>query len=269
MGVVMKNTRFGGFASALVLLLIASAVHAQSGSDVYWHTDPGVKSCSMVIDPSLTQSQWSRFVTQAGATVSFKALGSAETLGKMNFKVGLDASSTPVDQHDPAWINSFTHPSSKNCPLGDQIQIPTIRAEMGVSRNVDVGGYWTTAQDANYGLVGAEVKYAFVQHPGKPTAAAVRGSVSLLTGVPDFNMIVYGADFIASRRVALFTPYIGLKESLSVGTETTSKVDLHRETIPITQAYGGVVSSLWKVDLAAEYDVSFVNTFAFTAGVRF
>lgn len=264
----MRSTRLGGMLGTLFLFLAVPVTHAQSdASGVYWHTDPRVKSCSMVIDPSLTQAEWSRFTRQAGATVSFKALGSAETLGKRHFKVVVDYSNTPVDQHDRAWINTFTHPSYKDCPLGDAIRIPSIRAEMGVSDHTDVGGYWTTAPNANYGLVGGELKYAFRQDSRKLPAAAVRASVSMLTGVPDFNMIVPGVDLIASTRIAAFTPYVGLKEALSIGTETTSKVDLHKESIAITQPYAGVVCAIWKVSLAAEYDVSSVNTLALTAGV--
>lgn len=260
----MRGTRLIGVVGTLSLCLFGSASHAQGNGDgVYWHTDPGVKSCSMVIDPSLTQAQWSKFTRQASAIVSFKSLGPAETLGKMHFKIAIDHSSSPVDQHDPAWINTFTHPSTRNCPLGDVIRIPTIRAEMGVADNIDVGGYWTTAPDANYGLVGGELKYGFLQHSEKLPSVAVRTSASILTGVPDFNMTIYGVDLLASKKIRVVTPYVGFREILSIGTETTSKVDLDRETIPITQGYAGVVYSLWKVRLAAEYNVSFVNTLTF------
>ena len=84
----------------------------------------------------------------------------------MNFLIAIDKASTPVDQHDLAWINTFTHPD-EDCPLGDAIIVPTIRASMGVSDNMDVGGYWTTAPSANYGMVGGEFKYAFLQESEK------------------------------------------------------------------------------------------------------
>lgn len=74
---------------------------------------------------------------------------------------------------------------------------------------------------------------------------------------------------MASRRFSVLSPYVGIKESLSIGTETTSKVDLDRESTAITQGYAGLSCSVWRLNLAAEYDVSFVNTFAFTAGVGF
>ncbi len=262
----MKRKRVNGVVAAAVLLLFATLSYAQSGTgDVYWRIDPNVKSCSMVIDPSLTQSQWHTFVKQVGAISSFKSLGSANTLGKMKFNIALDDAFSPVDQHDLAWINTFTHPD-ENCPLGDRITYPTIRARMGVTDKIDIGGYWTTAPRANYGLVGGELKYAFLQESRRRPAAAVRTSFTLLTGVPDFNLNIYSVEVMASKKIAMLSPYIGLRESLVIGTETTSKVDLNRETVPVTQGYAGAAYSVWNIRLAAEYNVSTVNTFAFALG---
>jgi hypothetical protein len=258
-----------GTVTSLVLFLFVSLSHAQSGgSNVYWHIDRTVKTCSMVIDPSLTQAQWHTFTKQVGAISSFKSLASAKTLGKMNFHVAIDYGSTPVDQHDPAWINTFVHPD-EHCPLGDAVAYPTIRASMGVSDNTDVGGYWTVAPGANYGMLGGEMKYAFLQESEKFPAAAVRASVSMLTGVPDFDLNIYSIDLLTSKQIAMFTPYVGLKTSLVIGTETSSKVDLETERVPIVQGYAGVAYSIWMLNLAAEYNVSTADTFAFAVGFDF
>jgi hypothetical protein len=265
----MKNKLTGAMANALIIFASVSPSYAHgNGSDVYWHIDPSVKSCSMVIDPSLTQAQWKTFVKQVGEITTFKSLASAETLGKMNFSVGIDKSYTPVDQRNPAWINTFTHPDA-DCPLGDAVSVPTIRARMGVSENMDIGAYWTTAPDANYGMVGGEIKYRFSQESERLPAAAVRGSVTILTGVSDYDLYIYGADLIASKRIAMFTPYVGCRESIAIGTETTSKVNLRTESLLITQGYAGVTCSIWMFNLAAEYNVSNVNTFVFAVGVNF
>jgi hypothetical protein len=262
----MKSKRLKRAVSSLVLFLLVLISHAKSNAgDVYWHIDPSVNSCSMVIDPSLTQAQWHTFTRQAGAMVTFKSLAPAQTLGKMNFRVAIDYASSPVDQHDPAWINTFTHPD-ENCPLGDAIIIPTIRASMGVSDNIDIGGYWTAAPGANYGIVGGEFKYAFLSESEKSPAAAVRASVSILTGVPDFNMNIYSVDLMTSKKLAKFAPYVGLRQSLVIGTETTSKVNLNQERQTITQGFAGVAYTIWKLNLAAEYNISNVNTFAFVMG---
>ncbi len=251
----------------LLLSLFAYAAYAAEG-DVYWHTDPNVETCSMVIDPSLTQDEWHRFTEQLTAIISFKSLASAETLGKKKFYIGIDDSFTPVDQRDPAWINTFTHPD-EDCPLGDRVSFPTIRARMGVSDNIDVGAYWTTAPHANYGGVGGEIKYAFLKESEKHPAAAVRASASILTGVPDFDVNVYSVELITSKKIAMLTPYVGFRENMSIGTVTTSKVNLHKERLFVPQGYVGVSYSVWGLNLAAEYNVSSVNTFALAIGFNF
>ena len=264
----MKSTRLIGMAVPLIPLLLAfpSSSQADDG-DVYWHIDPGVETCSMVIDPSLTQGQWGKFTRQAGAIASFKSLASAEPLGKMNFTFGLDYSITPIDQHDPAWINTFTHPDA-DCPLGDRIELPTIRARVGVSRTMDVGAFWSTAPGANYGLVGGEFKYGFMRESERAPAAAVSVSFATLTGVPDFNLSLYSLGFVTSKRISVFTPYLGVKESLARATETTSKVDLDRESLVLTQGFIGATYSIWKLGVAAEYNIADVNTFALVLGFQ-
>lgn len=265
----MKNKLKNTLASALVLFVVVSLSRAQSnGGSVYWHIDPTVKTCSMIIDPSLTQAQWHTFTKQVGAISSFKSLSPARTLGKLNFRVGIDYASTPVDQHNAAWINTFAHPDEE-CPLGDAIVYPTLRASMGISDNVDVGGYWTVAPGANYGMLGGEIKYAFLQETGNYPAAAIRASATILTGVPDFNMNIYSVEVLASKNVAMFTPYVGMRANVAIGTETTSKVNLEKETVANAQGYAGVSYSVWMLNLAAEYNISSVNTFALAVGVNF
>jgi hypothetical protein len=222
----------------------------------------------MVIDPALTQAEWHNFTRQVGAISAFKSLASAKTLGTLNFNVSVDYGSTPVDQHDPAWINTFVHPD-EDCPLGDAIAFPAIRGSMGISDNMDIGGYWTTAPGANYGMVGGEFKYGFLRESEKSPAVAVRASATILTGVPDFNLNIYSIDLLASKDIAMVTPYVGIRTNLAVGTETTSKVELNTESIATAQGYAGVVCSVWMLNLAAEYNVSSLNTFAFAVGLNF
>lgn len=256
-------------AAAVIFLSGVPALNAQgSGNDIYWHIDPSVKSCSMVIDPSLTQAQWRTFVEQVGAISSFKPLASARPLGVMRFSVGIDRSYTPVDQHNPAWINTFTHPD-EDCPLGDAISVPTIRARMGVTDDLDIGAYWTHAPNANYGMVGGEVRYQVSQESENLPAVALRGSVTVLTGVADYDLNVYGLEVMASKEIAFLTPYAGCRGLLAVGRETTTKVDLATERPLFAQGYAGVSYAVWILNFAAEYDISYVNTLGVIAGVNF
>jgi hypothetical protein len=255
-------------ALVLVLLLLARPAFPQ-GTDggVYWHISPGVKTCSMVIDPSLTQGQWHTFVRQAGALIDFKSLAPASPLGKNRFNLGVVYSLTPVNQHDPAWINTFTHPDA-DCPLGDQIAMPSLRATWGASDAMDVTGFWTQAPGANYGLAGGAMQYTFLRESAKGPAAAASVAFTSLTGVADFDFYVMSFRLSASKRLARFTPYLGVKQGVALGVEQTPKVDLKRETVPLAMAVVGTTWSIWKLGVAAEYEIADVNTFALQLGFR-
>lgn len=250
------------------LLFNMPLVSAQgTNNDVYWHIDPGVESCSMVIDPSLTQGQWKRFTREAGEMVTFKSLAPAEIIRKRNFSLSLEYSVSPVDQHDSAWINTFTHPDA-DCPLGDQIKMPVLRAKYSITDHAEVGIQWTTAPDANYGLVGAEVKYAILKEEKYITALSARASFVSLTGVKDFDVNIGSLDVMAGKKFSRFSPYIGIRESLLMGTETTEKVDLQNENLFVTQGFIGLGFEIWYVNLAAEYTISDIQTFSFLLGFR-
>ena len=121
-----------------------------------------------------------------------------------------------------------------------------------MSQAVDIGGYWTTAPDADYGAGGGEVRYMFLRESSRMPAAAVRASASALTGVPDFDLSTYSVDMVASKKASWLTPYAGIRQSLIMGTDETSKVALAPERNSITQGYLGIVGSLWMLNLAAE-----------------
>jgi hypothetical protein len=252
---------------AMGLFFYNSVLYGQTNTDVYWHIDPGVKTCSMVIDPSLTQDQWKKFTREVGEIASLKSMSSAEMIGRKHFVITIERSSTPVDQHDPAWINTFTHPD-ENCPLGDKIRVPDLRVRFGITDKMEFGAVWTTAPGANYGMIGGDVKYAFLQENKRRPAAAVRASYIALTGVPDFNLGVGSMDLTASKKIVGFSPYMGIRESLVTGTETTSKVDLDKESILLTQGIIGVSYSIRKINVAFEYNISDVNTFSLAVGFR-
>ena len=264
----MKTKNFILAMVASGMSFFTTATYGQhNGGDVYWHIDASVKTCSMVIDPSLTQDQWKRYTRQLGEIASFKSIASAETIGKKHLSIAIEYSVTPINQHDLAWINTFVHPD-ENCPLGDQIKLPMLRAKFGVSDKIEIGAKWATAPGANYGMIGGELKYAFLQETKKKPAAAVRASFTALTGVADYNFSSGSIDLLVSKKFAGVSPYLGIRESLMMGTETTSKVNLDKESLLVTQGFIGVAYSIWRINLAAEYNIASVNTFSFLIGFQ-
>ena len=58
-------------------------------------------------------------------------------------------------------------------------------------------------------------------------------------------------------------------KSRTLGTETTSKVDLKRENVWSTQGILGIEYSVSRFSIAAEYNVGEVSTFSLATGIRF
>jgi hypothetical protein len=261
----MQKEIFVGRAIRLILFL-AVGIIVPAGSyahdpnaAVYWHLNPNIESCSIELDPALTQSEFRKFSRQAGLIGGSRAMASAETLGKGNFSVGLEYSNTPVNQRDNAWINTFTHPDA-DCPLGDSIKIPLLRVKYGIKDNMDLGAAVIKTPEANYGFLSGEFKYSFLKELEKTPAAAFRTAVTTLLGVADMDMNILTLDCSISKKVYGITPHLGLRENLIMAKENTSKVDLSSESLWQAQGYIGIEYKTKKFGFAVEYNIAEVKT---------
>jgi hypothetical protein len=259
----MKTKTLIRIMNAFAASLFISASYAQE-----LHVNAAVKDCSIELDPSLTQSQFHQFTREAGMFLTFKLLAPAEPLGAKKFQLGLEYSRLRIDDEDPAWNNTFTHPD-KDHYLGDVRAMPKLFARMGLSDKIDAGVYFTKNPEANYGFLGGEMKYAFLQEPAKSVAAAVRASYATLLGVDDMNFHVFSVDFSTSRNFGMLTPYLGLGVNLARAIETTSKVNLDNETILTPRGIVGARFSIAIISLTAEMEIAELSTFSLRTGFNF
>jgi hypothetical protein len=259
----MKPKTLIKIAKAIVVLCFISISHAQE-----LHVNHDIKSCSIELDPSLTQGQFHKFTREAAQVFSFKLMSPAEPLGAKKFQVGIDYSITPINDADPAWNNTFSHPHETHY-LGDRPAFPKLFARMGVTDRIDVGFYFTQNPEANYGFMGGEIKYALFMKPEKPVAMAVRTTYATLLGVEDMNYHLWGADLSASKKIGILTPYLGIGANLGRSIETTSKVNLRDETVLTPRGIIGARLSLSFFSLTAEMDVAAVSTVSLRTGFRF
>ncbi|MFQ5650445.1 MAG: hypothetical protein ACE5IY_10935 [bacterium] len=114
----MEAKTLPGIVSVLIFSLLITASYAQD-----LHVNPAVNNCSIELDPSLTQSQFRKFIKQGSLIGSLKLLSPAEPLGSRRFEIGIEYSRSPIDDKDPAWNNTFTHPH-ENHYLGNAITVP-------------------------------------------------------------------------------------------------------------------------------------------------
>ena len=234
---------------ALSLLAFATPVIGQK-----LHTNNRWEECAIVVDASLTPAAWRQFVSEVGIVAYFRPLASAKPMGRNNFEVALLRSGVRIDDADAAWNDTFSHPDSTHWLFeGDALQIPGLMVRAGVTDRIDVGAYYTRSIGANYSIAGGQVQYALANDTDRQLSAAGRISAVRLFGPDDLNAGVYGLDFVVSKEVSRFEPYIGVSGYMSRGQETTTKVDLEDETEFGAQGMLGVTMRMHVMRMGAEF----------------
>jgi len=237
------------------------------------HVNPRWKECSFQLNSALTQDAWPQFAREAGLVAYFRPLSDAKPMGKGRFELSLVQWETGIDDHDAAWNDTFVHPDSAHWLFeGDGLKFPGLMVRAGVSKNTDVGVYFTKNPGANYGFYAAQVQHAFVNSPTSPWAAAARVSFVSMYGPDDLDLRVYGVDVLTSRRFALtrwasVSPYVGGSTYLSSAHEKTTAVNLDDEHVLGAQAMVGAALQVSKARLGIEYNVSKVNSLSMKVGI--
>jgi len=254
------NTLRVGAASVAVLI---GALGAASASGQILHTNDEWDECAIVLDPSLTQDAWRQFVREAGLVAYFRPLASARPLGARRFELSLLTWGTRIDPADDAWNDTFSHPDSTHWLFdGDALLIPGLMLRAGVTDRVDVGAYFTKSFGANYGFLGGQVQYSFLDDPERNLAAAGRASAVEVFGPADASVTVYGLDFVVSKELSVLSPYAGVSGYLSRGREHTSKVSLDNENLLGIQGTLGVAVSVSALRLGAELNLAKVTGYS-------
>ena len=259
----MKGTGPAGLKATLALALLAPQLSAQ-----VLHVNDRWEDCAIVIDPALTQGAWHQFVEEAGLVTYFRPLASAKPLGPGRFDVAVLTSFTRIDDADPAWNDTFSHPDPEHWLFdGSALPIPGLMARVGVTDRVDVGAYVTKAFGANYGIVGAQLQYNLLNDSVRNLAGAGRVSATSLYGPDDMNVSTYGLDLLLSKDFSRFSPYAGISGYLARGHEKTSKVDLEDENVFGAQATVGVAASVSVLRLGAEVNLAKVPGYSFKVAI--
>ena len=263
----MKSRIFPGVSTAILIAMLGSPLLAQDLHVFNEEQNDRWSECSFVLDPSLTQEAWHQFATEAGLIIFFRPLSSAKPLGVKNFEVALLEWGTQIDDADDAWNDTFAHPDSTHTLFdGDLFLFPGLMFRAGISDRIDVGTYFTKNPSANYGFLGGQVQYSFIDDPEKNLAAAARFSYNRLFGPEDLNTSVVGLEVLASRDLSRFSPYAGVSGYLARAQETTSKVDLEDENVFGLRGMVGVVANVSSLRIGLETNFAKVPGYSFKVG---
>ncbi len=198
----------------------------------------------------LAQDQFLKLSEDLGAALSYKAVAPAEPLGILGFDIGVEVSSTTLQNKD------IFDQACNNCSLNSLV-VPKVHAHKGLPFGLDVGLMYTAIPSSNIKMTGMELRYAIFEGGVAMPALAVRGTYSKLSGVDQLDFSTKGVELTVSKGFLMLTPYAGVGQNWVTSTPNTTGfggVTLQEEKFTQTKTYVGLNVNLGLLNLAAELD---------------
>ena len=213
---------------------------------LFFPCTPTTASTDIELQEGFSPSDFEDLSRQAGIAISYAPLAPAEPLGILGFDVGIEVTAVGIDQDESFWTEAVdeTPPS--------YLIIPKIHAQKGLPFGFDVGLEYAKAPGTNIGLIGGELKWAFIKGGMAIPSVALRGSYTQLLGVDDLDLITYGADLSISKGFGFLTPYAGVGQIWISSKEKTDTVDLDKENLSLTKGFIGLKLTLFVFSFVAE-----------------
>jgi len=234
---------------SLVALLCSLALVISFSGRVFAGNDISLPS-------TFTQSQFDDLSRELGLAISYVPLSPAAPLGLLGFDIGIEGTAAHIDNTKSFWTEAVgkTPPS--------WLAFPKIHAQKGLPFGFDVGLVYAKAPGTNVGLVGGELKWAFLKGGVASPAIAIRGDYTKLLGVSDIDMGVYGADLSISKGFGFVTPYAGYGVVWISSQDKSNVVNLNNFNSNESKGFVGVKFSVFLISLVAEADFSKVPSYS-------
>jgi hypothetical protein len=211
-------------AAILTLYVPTAAAHAES-EGVVLHEGYDYDSCYIDLHSELTQSQLGSFgrkFTDAGA---FLSMAGAESLGGGHVRLGLTYSQTFIDDAEPEWNNTFSHPGDDHW-LG-RPALPILTGRVGLPARLDAELMYTMDPSSNWGIAGAALRHAVLQQSETmPVSLAARASYEHLIGPDEVNVDGAALESLVSHRFGVVSPFAGVGVTGSLASEQTNELSL-------------------------------------------
>jgi len=212
---------------------------------------------------TLLQGEFLKLSEDLGSSLSYKAVSPAEPLGILGFDLGIEFSSTALENED-----TFNK-ACGGCGISDLV-IPKLHAHKGLPLNFDVGLMYASVPDSNIKLTGVELRYALLEGGIASPALAVRGTYSKLSGVDQLDFDTRGLELSISKGFAMFTPYGGVGQNWVTSTPNVTGVNLKEEEFTQNKYYVGVNMNLGLLNIDVEADeTGGAQTISGKLGLRF
>jgi len=191
------------------------------------------------------QDTFENFIEEIGLAISYLPMSPAEPLGILGFDLGIELTTTDIDQNLWKSVTSANPPGS--------LILPKIHIQKGLPFSIDIGAIYSKIPASNIALVGGELKWAFFSGNIAMPAIAIRGSYTKLLGVDVLDLETFGADISVSKGIAFITPYAGYGQ-----VWVRSKVNIANSTqeadLSFAKPFIGIKASVLLVNIVVEAD---------------
>ena len=246
--------------AAATLLLTAPLAHAGS-KDI---------ELAKLAAQAEAQNKFRLLSEDLASALSYKAVAPAEPLGLTGFDIGLELSSTKMN-NSAAWASAVS--SGKSI---DTLPVPKLHVHKGLPLDIDVGLVYTSIPSTNIKLIGGELRYAIIAGDMVLPAVAVRGTMTKLSGVSNLGFDTKGLELTVSKGFAMITPYASIgkvwtSSDPSVCTNsTTPPTCLKKEDFQQTKMQIGANLNLGLMNFGLEGDKTGKSTtYSAKIGFRF
>lgn len=206
---------------------------------------------------STAQTTFEDFSEEIGLAIAYLPMAPAEPLGILGFDIGLEVTTTDINQ------GLWTNVTATNPP--GSVIIPKVHVQKGLPFGIDIGAIYAKVPESNISLVGGELKWAFMSGNIALPAVAIRGSYTKLLGVDVLDLETYGADISISKGLAFLTPYAGYGQVWVRSKEnvTTNQVEAN---VSLAKPFVGIKVDILLINLVVEAD--FAETPLYTARIN-
>jgi hypothetical protein len=220
-----------------------------------------VQSASLDSLEALSQANFLLFSENLAAAIHYKGVGPAEPLGLIGFDLGVELSSTEIDEA------VFNEASSGDFETSE-ILIPRIHLNKGLPFGLDIGAALSAVPGTDIKVVSGELRYALISGGTLSPSVGIRASHAILQGMSEIDMTSSALEITASKGFVMFTPYIGtgiVKSTVTpndLGGLTEVSFDQKKMFVGVTINFG--VALTLEADQTGDY-----RTYSAKFGFRF
>ena len=196
---------------------------------------------------ALGQDEFGDLAENLAAATHYKSLSPGEPLGLLGFDVGLEVSSTSID--DAAL---FDRASEGDYGYGALI-VPRLHAHKGLPFGLDVGVSVGLIPEADVSLVGAELRVSLVEGGVATPSVGLRGSYSRALDADSLDLDSAAVELTISKGFLMLTPYAGAGLVRS-DVEALEVETLDEESIEQRKLFVGLNANLATLNVLAEID---------------